>query len=72
MKLKKKEDQVWILRSFLEERTKYSWEEIKGQSVEQRLKAKPIKDCPPMEIHTIYSYRHYCGCQQVLAYRNLI
>jgi hypothetical protein len=36
-KLKKKEDQVWILRSFLEGETKYPWMELQRQSVEQRL-----------------------------------
>ena len=50
-KLKKKEDQrrktkVWILRSFLEEGTKYTWKEIQRQSMEQRLKEKPFRDCP--------------------------
>jgi hypothetical protein len=41
MKLKKKEDEcvdAWMLRSFLEGRTKYSWEEIWRKSVEQILK----------------------------------
>jgi hypothetical protein len=49
MKLKKKEDQCvdasvpWF---FLEGGTKYSWEKIWRQIVEQRLKEKPSGDFP--------------------------
>jgi hypothetical protein len=46
MKLKKKEDQVRILWSFLEGGTKYPWKEIQRQSGEQGLKERPFKDCP--------------------------
>jgi hypothetical protein len=78
-KLKKKEDQrrktkVWILRSFLEGGTKYPCEEIQRQSVDQRLKERPFRDCPTLGSipYTVAKPRHYCGCQQVLADRNLI
>jgi hypothetical protein len=46
MKLKKKEDKTWLLQSLLEGGTKYSQEEIWRQSVEQRLKERPSRDCP--------------------------
>jgi hypothetical protein len=38
IKLKKKEDQSWILWFFLEGRTKYPWKELQRQSAKQRLK----------------------------------
>jgi hypothetical protein len=34
-----------MLQSFLEGGTKYSWEEIWSQCVEQRLKERPLRDC---------------------------
>ena len=70
MKLKKKE--VWVFQSFLEGGTKYPWEEI--QSVEQRLKERPSRDCPTWGSipYTVTKPRHYCGCQQVVADRSLI
>ena len=37
---------MWILRSFLERGTKYPWEELQRQSVEQRLKEGPSRDSP--------------------------
>jgi hypothetical protein len=40
MKLKKKEDQVWILQSFLEGGTKYPWKELQSQSVERITESK--------------------------------
>jgi hypothetical protein len=47
MKVKKKEEtKVWILQSSLEGGTKYPWEEIQRQSVEQRLKERPSRDSP--------------------------
>jgi hypothetical protein len=33
--------------SFLEGGSKYPWEEIQRQSVEQRLKERPSRDSPP-------------------------
>jgi hypothetical protein len=74
MKLMKKEDQVWITRSFLEAKTKYPWEEIQKYSVEQRLKEKLSRDCPTGGSipYTITKLIHYRGCQQVLDDRSLI
>jgi hypothetical protein len=45
MKLKKKENKSAVLWSFLEGITKYSWEQILRQSVEQ-MKERPCRDCP--------------------------
>jgi hypothetical protein len=45
IKLKKK-DQSGMFQSFLGGGTKYSREEIWRQSVEQRLKERPSRDCP--------------------------
>jgi hypothetical protein len=56
-----------MLQSFLEGETKYSREEIERQSVEQRLKERPLRDCL-----TDTKPRYYCGCQEVLAGRSLI
>jgi hypothetical protein len=73
IKLKKKEDQVWMLQSFLEEGTKYSKEEIQRQNVEQRLKERPSRDCPTWGSipYTDTKPRHYCGCQEVCADKSL-
>jgi hypothetical protein len=73
-KVKKKENKVWILWSFLEVGTKYSWEEIQRQSLEQKLKERPSRDCPIWGSipYTVTKPRHYCGCQQELADRSLI
>jgi hypothetical protein len=59
MKLKKKEDQSV---------------EIQRQSVEQRQKERPSRDCPTWGSipYTVTKPRHYCGCQQVLADRSMI
>jgi hypothetical protein len=48
--------------------------EIRRQSVEQRLKERPSSDCPTWRSIscTVTKPRHYCGCQEVLADRNLI
>jgi hypothetical protein len=45
-----------------------------GQRVEQRLKERPSRDCPTWGSipHADTKPRHYCGCQEVLADRNLI
>jgi hypothetical protein len=77
MKLKKKEDQSVdqsVLWSFLEGGSKYPWKEIQRQSVEQRLKEWPSRDCPTWGSipYTVTKPRHYCGCQQMLADRSLI
>jgi hypothetical protein len=62
---------VW---SFLEKETKYSWEEIQRQSIEQRLEERPSRDCPTWKSipYTDFKPRHNCGCQEFLADRNLI
>ena len=41
---------MWIVLSFLEGGTKYSWKEIQRQSVKQRLKERPSRDCPTCRI----------------------
>jgi hypothetical protein len=46
MKLKKKETKVRMLRSFIKGGTKYTWEQIWRQSVNQRLKERPPRDYP--------------------------
>ena len=48
MKLKKEKDQSLgaSVQFFLERRTTYSGEQIWRQSVEQRLKERPSRDCP--------------------------
>jgi hypothetical protein len=66
MKLKKKKDQVWILRSFLEEGTKYQWEEIQKQSVEQRLKERPSRDCPTPGSIPVTKPRHYVNAKKCM------
>jgi hypothetical protein len=52
--LKKKEGILW---SFLEGETKYPWEEIQGQSMEQRLKERLSRDCPTWGIHPKYNHQ---------------
>jgi hypothetical protein len=46
MKLKKKEDQSVDASVLLRRGTKYSRKEVQRQSVEQRLKERPSRDCP--------------------------
>ena len=64
---------MWILQS-LEGGTKYSREKIQSQSVEQRLKERPSRDCFTWGSipYAVIKPRHYCGCQEVLADRSLI
>ena len=65
---------VWMLQSFLEGVTKYSWEIIQRQSVEKKLKEKSSRDFPHWGSipYTITKPRHCCGCEEVLADRSLI
>jgi hypothetical protein len=65
---------VWILLSFLEGESKYPWQEIQRQSVEQRLKERQPKGCPTWWSipYTVTKPRYYGGGQQVLADRSLI
>jgi hypothetical protein len=73
MKLKKKEDESLDV-SFLEGESKYPLEEVQRQSVQQKLKERPPRNCPNwISIpYTVTKPRHYCGCQQVLSDRGLI
>jgi hypothetical protein len=73
MKLKKKEDQVWMLQSFLEEGPKLLRKEILRLSVEQRLKERSSRNCPTWTfiLYTDTKSRQYCRCQ-LLADRSLI
>jgi len=43
---------------------------IWGQSIEQRLKESPCRDCPPYRFipYVDTKSRHYCRCQELLAY----
>jgi hypothetical protein len=73
MKLKK-EDQSVVLQSFLDGGTKYTWEEIQRQNVEQTLKERLSSDCPTLRSipFTVTKPRYDCGYQQVIADRSLI
>jgi hypothetical protein len=70
MKLKKKEVQSVDSSVLLRRGNKIST----GQNVEQRLNERPSRDFPTWGsiTYTLTKPRHYCGCQQVLTYRNLI
>ena len=63
MKLKKKE-KVWMLQSFLERGTKYSWEKILRQSAEKRLKERQSRDYTTWGFipDTVTKLQHYFGC----------
>jgi hypothetical protein len=69
MKLKNKADQNMYASALLREGTKYSQEEIWRQSVEQRLKKRPSRECPTWGStpYTVTKSRHYCGYQEGLA-----
>ena len=71
---RRRKTKVWVLWSFLERGTKYSWEQIWRQSVEQRLKERPSRDCPTWGLisYTATKPGHCYGCQEVLADRSLI
>jgi hypothetical protein len=73
MKLNKKEDQGMYTLVPIEGGTKYPWEEIQRQNVEQRLKERSFTDCLTWGSipYTDTKTRHYCGCQ-VFADRSLI
>ena len=62
-----KKTKLWVLRSFLERRTKYSWEQIWRQSVKTERKA--IERLPHLGIHPIYSHK---TTPEVLPDRSLI
>jgi hypothetical protein len=73
MKLKKKEDQSVVLQSFLEGE-KYSREQIQRQSVQQKWKERPSRDCPTWGSipYTVTKCRYNCRCLEVHADRSLI
>jgi len=48
---------MWMLQSFLEGKTKYSWEEIQKPRVEQGLKKKAIQRLPILGIHPMCSHK---------------
>jgi hypothetical protein len=54
--------------------SKYPWEEIQKQNLEQKLKERTSTDCPTWgsNPYTVTKPRHYCGCQHVLADKSLI
>jgi hypothetical protein len=74
MKLKKKEEGSVNTLVLLRRGTKYPWEDIQTQSVEQRLQERPSRDSPICGFipYTVTKPTHYCGCQQVLVDRSLI
>jgi hypothetical protein len=65
MKLKKKENQSVDTLVFLRRGTKYPWKELQMQSVEQRLKERPSRNCPTWGSipYIVPKPRHYCGYQ---------
>jgi hypothetical protein len=77
MKLKKKEDQSVDTLILLRRGNKIPMEgvietkcgtEIEGMTIQRLPHKSPIQPIP----YIITKHRHYCGCQQVLADRNLI
>ena len=71
---RRRKTKLSMLLSFLEGGTKYSWEEIWRQSVEQRLKERPSRDCSTWWSipYTFTKPRHCCGCQEVLVDRSCL
>jgi hypothetical protein len=59
---RRRKTKVWRLLSLLEEGTKFSWKELQGQSVEQRLKVWPWTDFPTWGFipYVVTKSRHYC------------
>jgi hypothetical protein len=74
MKLKKKKNQSVDASALLRGGNEYLQEEIWKQTVEQRLKEMPPRDCSSWGSipYTVTKPRHYWRCQEVLADRNLI
>ena len=68
MKPKKKEEPSVDASVLLRRGTKYSQEEIRRQSVEQRLKERPSRDSPTWGSipYSVTKPRHYCGCYKCL------
>jgi hypothetical protein len=63
---RRRKTKVQVHWSFLERGTKYSCEEIWRQSMEQRLKERPFRDCPIWGSipYTVTKHRPYCGCSR--------
>ena len=57
MKLKNKEDQAWILHSFLERGSKYPWEEIQSIYFGVESEGEAIQWLSHLGMHSIYSYQ---------------
>jgi hypothetical protein len=74
MKLKKKEEQSMDTSVLLRGENKIFKGGNMRQSMEQRLKERPSRDCPTCASipYTVTKPRHYCGCYEVLADRILI
>jgi hypothetical protein len=75
MKLKKKEDQSVDTLVLLRRGSQIPMGGVTetNSGAETIQKERPSRDCPNWgSIHTVNKPRHYCGCQQVLADRNLI
>jgi hypothetical protein len=71
----KKEDQNVDASGLLRKVNKIlSQEEIQRESVEQRLKERPSRDCPTWGSipHKATKPGRYCGCQEVFADGSLI
>jgi hypothetical protein len=74
MKLKKKEDQTVETSVLLKRGNKIPMEGVTDAKYGAETEGKAIQRLPHVRIHlyTVIKPRHYCGCQQVLADRNLI
>jgi hypothetical protein len=77
MKLKKKENQSLDFSVLPEGRRKYSQEEIWRQSMEQRLKERPCRDCPswssiPYTVTKSYCYCFCCSLRECLTHQNKV
>ena len=74
LKLDKKDSKIWMLLSFLEGETKYSWEEMHGQNMEHCLKERSCSGCHTCGSipYTVTKPRHCCVCQIMLDYRSQI
>jgi hypothetical protein len=70
----KKDDQSVDTSVLLRKGSKYPWEKIQTQSLEQKLMERSPSDCPTWGsiLYTFTKPRHYCGCQQGLADWRLI
>ena len=71
---KRRKARMWVPQSFLDGRTKHSWEEIMGQIEEQGLEKRSSRDCLTWGSipYAATKPSHYCWCQEVLANRSLI